>query len=271
MATTLTSESAVLKALRQRFPAPAWAMLAGVGNGTGGRADRWADAVAMSVWPSRGLEIHGFEIKVNRGDFLRELKQPRKAEAVGQYCDRWWIAAGSKKIARPEELPPAWGLLVPHGKTMKIIKDAGRTDAAQLNRTFVAAVLRRASEAYDVDAIRSKILRELKAEAYAEAQEAARRHCETEMELLRDRESHAREELYRVQRALLNVTEEGYAPGVMREAIGLLSKLRGWQGLPNRIAQVQRIVAKQRELLGEAEQNLGEVEALYEKLAEERE
>ena len=45
------------------------------------------------VWPSRGLYLHGFEIKVHRNDWLRELKNPAKAEEIAGYCHFWWVVA----------------------------------------------------------------------------------------------------------------------------------------------------------------------------------
>lgn len=56
-------------ALARIYSQPEWAILFDVGNATGGRATRRADAVAMSLWPSRGLELYGFEIKVSRADW----------------------------------------------------------------------------------------------------------------------------------------------------------------------------------------------------------
>lgn len=43
--------------LRARFCSPEWAIFFEVGDGTGSAQRRWADAVAMNMYPSRGLEI----------------------------------------------------------------------------------------------------------------------------------------------------------------------------------------------------------------------
>ena len=95
--------------LRKRYPSQAWALMWEVGDATGARHSRWADALAMSLWPTHGLRLHGFEIKVSRGDWLRELKDPSKAEAIAQYCDHWWLVTADDSIAKKEELPPNWG------------------------------------------------------------------------------------------------------------------------------------------------------------------
>ena len=62
-------------ALVKRHPPEAWALCFEVGDATGGGHTRWADAVAMSLWPSRGLHLHGFEIKASRSDWVKELKR----------------------------------------------------------------------------------------------------------------------------------------------------------------------------------------------------
>jgi hypothetical protein len=47
----------------------------------------------MGLWPSRGLKLMGFEIKAGRGDWLGELRNPRKAESIARFCDQWWVVA----------------------------------------------------------------------------------------------------------------------------------------------------------------------------------
>ena len=126
---------------------PEWACFFEVGNTTGYAVSRYADAVAMALWPSRGLIIRGFEIKTSRADYKREAAQPLKAESIAKYCDEWWIVAPPNLISDPEtEMPPAWGLMVSHGKTLRTVRKATRTEAEPLSRGFVAAVLRRAHE-----------------------------------------------------------------------------------------------------------------------------
>jgi len=99
----------------------------------------------MNLWPSRGLELHGFEIKVSRGDFLRELKAPEKAETIARYCDRWWLVVSDDDIVLDGELPPTWGLLVRRGNSLRLKRDAGQLTPIPISRKFLAALLRVAS------------------------------------------------------------------------------------------------------------------------------
>lgn len=135
----------IYAALKHRFAAPEWALMFEVANGTGSHIRRFADAVAMNLFPSRGLELHGVEIKVSRSDWQRELKNPDKAETIFQFCDRWWVAA-PEGIVGKEELPPTWGLLEMKGDKLKQVVVAPALTPKPLTRPFIAAMMRRSSE-----------------------------------------------------------------------------------------------------------------------------
>ncbi len=143
------NERTLFDRLQQRYPWPEWVTLAQVRNGTGyvKRVTRTSDAIAMNTWPSRGLVIHGFEFKVSRGDWLRELKAPEKADEIAANCDYWWVVAAEKEIVAAGELPHGWGLLVPKGKGLGVVTEAlpmccEAVREQLLDRPFVAAILR---------------------------------------------------------------------------------------------------------------------------------
>jgi hypothetical protein len=140
----LTKELETL--LRAKYSGTEYALFFNVADGTGTGAGRWADAIAINLWPSRGLELEGFELKVSRGDWQRELKNPAKAEAVCRYCDRWSVVAADQSIVRDGELPPTWGLLVPRGTGLGVVVKAPKLSPCPLDRSFVAAIARRATE-----------------------------------------------------------------------------------------------------------------------------
>lgn len=134
----------VKAALRARFAQPEWAILFEVGDATGARHTRFADAVAMSLWPSRGLDLHGMEIKVSKYDWQHERQHPEKAETIAAYCDFWWLVTGPGVVQRREEIPTAWGWLEYDGTRLVTIKEPARTEAKTCDRKFLAALLRRA-------------------------------------------------------------------------------------------------------------------------------
>lgn len=139
------THDALIDRLKPRFGDRGWALLKTVANRLGGPTN-YADAVSLSLYRSRGIELHGFEAKVSRADFLGELKKPHKAEAVARYCDRWWIVLGDRAIAEPDEVPPAWGILAARGTGLTEVRAAQKLNPEPLDRAFVAALLIRVHE-----------------------------------------------------------------------------------------------------------------------------
>lgn len=99
-------------------------VIAQVRDAAGFDSKRSLDAVAMGFWPSRGLLIEGFECKSSRSDWLRELKDPSKAEQFIPTLDKFWIVAGGPGIVVEAELPPDWGLLVARGDRLVQVRAA---------------------------------------------------------------------------------------------------------------------------------------------------
>lgn len=162
------SEGEVFNLLRVKYPERQYALLSQVADATGAAQSRWADAIAFGLWPSRGLEIEGFEIKVSRSDWLSELNAPDKSAAIQRYCHRWWIVAGSRDIVRPDELPRTWGLIIPRGSGLETKVAAPLLKPKKVTRKFVVAVMR--AHQYHQQGKRREILEELR----REAQESAR-------------------------------------------------------------------------------------------------
>lgn len=139
-------DTGIHKLLSLRYPAPAWAIFFEVASGVGRGGGRYADALAMSLFPSRGLDFHGFEIKHNRKDWLSELKRPEKADRIASYCDFWWLVLGNEGIAKKEEIPSTWGVLVDEDGQLVQKKAPKRLKSRAPDRFFIAALLRRANE-----------------------------------------------------------------------------------------------------------------------------
>lgn len=148
MSKTTTKYTArdLLTRLRARYPLPEWVLLEEVADGTGANKRRSADALALSTYPSRGCQLIGFEVKVSRGDVMRELKDPDKALSVQKRCDLWYLVA-APGIVTADEVPLTWGLLIAHGSGLKRAKEAKinrHAQASQWSRTFVASLVRNA-------------------------------------------------------------------------------------------------------------------------------
>ncbi len=111
--TQLHTEHSVLAALRKRYEKrananPEWMFLDHVRNRAGHDATRTLDAMALGLWPSRGMELQGFEVKVSLADFRRELETPEKMDAFAHVLDRFWIVAPAG-VVPVAEIPATWG------------------------------------------------------------------------------------------------------------------------------------------------------------------
>lgn len=154
------TEGDVLALLRAKLTKPGnggageYALLPQVRNRAGFDAKRTFDAVAVSLWPSRGFSLHCYEVKCSRSDWLRELKEPAKAEAAAEFCDYFSIVASAPGIVKEGELPPTWGLLVSRGATLRTVVRApllpGADISRPLSRSVVVPMLRSAGAAVAV-------------------------------------------------------------------------------------------------------------------------
>lgn len=136
----------IYAALELRYPAPEYALFYEVANGPGSTLRRYADAMVMSLFPSRGLDLNGFEIKTARSDWLNEKKKPEKAEEIAKYCDFWWLVTETTEVAKLEEIPKNWGWLALVNGKLRVKKQAERLEPQQISRKFLAALLRRCHE-----------------------------------------------------------------------------------------------------------------------------
>lgn len=173
-------------ALRERYCAPEFALFEEVGDsGSGSRV--YADGVAINMWASRGYAITGFEVKASRGDWLRELKQPDKAEPVITKCDYWYLVAPDE-VYLPDEVPVSWGILAFKDGKLREKRKAPKLEPKPITRAFVAQMFRRGAdkEERDISARVDKALREDRANLEKRIQERVR----SETSLLRERAAH---------------------------------------------------------------------------------
>lgn len=144
------TEASMLSLLRKRYSAksgngPEWAYIEKVRDAPGFDATRTADAMALGLWQSRGCELHGFEIKISRADWRRELADPAKADSWHGVVDRWWIVAPRGVVPR-NELPSTWGLLETgaRGLTVTVQAPILQETRLPLERRLLVPILRAA-------------------------------------------------------------------------------------------------------------------------------
>lgn len=134
------------KIVRDSYQLPEYATIFNVANATGAGASRYADCIRLGLWPSRGIDLVGFEFKTSRSDWLRELANPAKAESIFRYCDYWVLLTGDDGVAKIDEIPKAWGYSTIKGGRIKTVKEWPKLSPEPLSRKFLAALLRRAKE-----------------------------------------------------------------------------------------------------------------------------
>lgn len=129
-------------AIKRKYSGPEWRVWFEVSQGTGAIQGRRADAVVLNIWPSKQYQLHCFEVKVSRSDFKNELANLGKSEAIGQYCDFFWLATPVGLVAK-EEVPESWGLIELTNGGLRVKKQApARSEPADLDRAFAASLLR---------------------------------------------------------------------------------------------------------------------------------
>lgn len=167
---TRHTEASMIQLLHRRYGTRSqgngnrYVAMSHVRNDAGFDAQRTADYMALDLWPSKGLILHGHEVKISRSDWLTELKDPEKSGAFIPHVDYWWLVIADRNMVKPGELPKEWGMMAPGtdgllrvfhqaprltGKRTKL-NEYGRTvrdtDAGAMNRGLVAAMLRAASK-----------------------------------------------------------------------------------------------------------------------------
>lgn len=136
--------SAMIKAaLRAKFAAPAYQTFFEVGNDTGTKVTRHADAVSIGIWPSSGHVVHGFEIKVSRTDWLKEKADFGKSDPIYRFCHRWSLVVPAG-LVKPDELPPTWGMMTYADGKLREAVQPKKLEPQSMTPGFVAALVRRA-------------------------------------------------------------------------------------------------------------------------------
>jgi hypothetical protein len=239
----------VRRALKTRYAPPEWAIFNEVANGTGSLARRSADALAMNLFPSRGLRMHGFEIKVSRSDWLHELKQPDKSDPVQRYCDHWWIVSPAD-IVKEGELPPTWGHLILKGNGLNCVVKAPDLERQPWTPAFLAALLRRAHESME-RGIREGVNEALASERAAVEAEI-RKRVNAELEQRRSENNAAIKSLAQVQEACGLPIDRWLDSDGFGKAIGLVHRL----GVAKTYSNIERAVSAASRFAAEAAQVL---------------
>lgn len=93
--------------------------------------------------------VHGFEVKISRGDWLREYRtEGAKSWAWRQWYSHWWIVVPDANIVKMEELPEDWGLLV-GTRRLRTVRQATRVEHELLPHRVHTTIARHALKTAD--------------------------------------------------------------------------------------------------------------------------
>lgn len=237
------TEQMVSAVLSKKFGKPEFAFLRQVRNATGlSDQVRTADALAMGLWPSRGLHLHGFEIKVSRSDWAHELKQPEKAEEIARYCHFWWLAVPDAAIVKTGELPQPWGLIEVKGGTPKVVKQAPYTENPQSpTMPFFASLMRSVAEGdAALDDIRTLMTKEIQ-KAQQQAREDAERFAGEQNKKLLQRVAELTEHISTFER-MSGVRMDRYSEYFNGEIGAAVKMLRNERGIVTAVENAKALL-----------------------------
>jgi hypothetical protein len=83
-----------------------------IGCGYAGGADRSIDLWVIDANATKGCTATSYEIKVSRGDFLKDVKQPLKQRGARLFSDQFFFVT-PPGLLKPEEIPDWSGLIEP--------------------------------------------------------------------------------------------------------------------------------------------------------------
>jgi hypothetical protein len=237
--------------LTVRYAAPAYAFFSQVRNQTGFSKSvvRTADGLALSLYPSRGIHLHGFEIKVSRHDWLTELRNPVKADEIGKHCNYWWIVAPNTNVVPVEELPDTWGLLVERGGKLFTAKEATFMNPEPLPLTLMAAIFRKATESMVPQDVFNTRLEQALEQRELNLDPALRR---------REERVEEKEKLYREFEELSGVKLETWTLGNVAQAVKVLSS-SDLDFYIRRMTDMQEQMARNAKMIGESLMELNEL------------
>lgn len=108
------------------------------------------DLYVINLWPSKGVRLIAYEVKVSRADFLSEIRQPDKRAQALKISTEYSFAT-PQGLVKPDEVPDECGLVeVRYGKRgasyIETVKAAPRRDAPCFHWREFAAMAARAKD-----------------------------------------------------------------------------------------------------------------------------
>lgn len=141
----LITADAITFMLRRRYPAREWAAFVELRGFAGFSHGSTIDFFAVNTWPSKRFWRIAVEVKVSRGDFLRELDRPQKRLQFVDVAHEFWFAAPAGMI-KPPELPDGAGLLEVAGDKLRAKVRAKQREPEEPEFGFAVVMLKAAAD-----------------------------------------------------------------------------------------------------------------------------
>jgi hypothetical protein len=114
------------------------------------------DAFAMSCYAADIYIKIAFEVKVSRGDFLREIAEPVKRAGAMQLSNQFYFIT-PPKLVKVHEIPDDCGLMEAHNALIRVVKRAPRRECAPPDWSFIASFMRNMAQAAGYQYVQSLI------------------------------------------------------------------------------------------------------------------
>ncbi len=109
---------------------------------------RRIDAYALGLWMATRYLSIGYEIKVNRGDLLSELKDPEKRAVAMRHCHQFYFVT-LKGLTHHTEFPEDCGLIeIWKNKSRHVVIDAPVRDVGNPSWLLAGRIAHRANREY---------------------------------------------------------------------------------------------------------------------------
>lgn len=113
------------------------------GTGYAKHAQSRLDALVLNLWPSKKFHSIAFEVKVTRGDFWKEVKDPMKRQMAFALSNMYYFATPPGLVAE-HELPELCGLVeIDESGEVSIVRIAPARPRLNPDWRLVAAIARR--------------------------------------------------------------------------------------------------------------------------------
>lgn len=237
------SSAEIKLALKNKFGGKGYQIFFEVGDDTGARVTRHADAVSVGIWPSTGHAIHGFEIKISRGDWLRELADPAKSQSIFRFCHRWSLVTPAGLVSA-DELPPGWGQYTLKDGRLREAVMPKRMNPEPPTAGFMAAVIRRAGDRDNE--LLAEVYAKVRAEEEAKRKEIIARDVERELRARGETKSKAAAKLAELEEALGEPLDPYDLKPLARAIIAVRRSgvVDSWSGLVGIVKQLEDAKAR---------------------------